>query len=59
MFHLIKGWIKRNFSDPQMVILALLLIFGLMAIIFLGEMLAPVMAAVIISFMKRVCPLSV
>ena len=48
---LITEWFRRNFSNPQVVILGLFL-FGLFAVlIFLGGMLAPVLAAVVIAYL--------
>lgn len=47
----ISDWFKRFFSDPQVVILALLLIVGFLSILFLGRMLAPVFASVIVAYL--------
>ncbi|MFZ7127991.1 MAG: AI-2E family transporter [Desulfobacterales bacterium] len=51
MNQLFRTWIKRYFSNPQVVILAFLLVIGLLFIIFLGDMLTPVIAAVIVAYM--------
>lgn len=48
---MIKNWLKQHFSDPQVVILAGLLLSGLIAILFAGEHLAPVIASVIIAYL--------
>ena len=48
---LITDWFRRNFSNPQVVILGLFLI-GLFAVLmFLGGMLAPVLVAVVIAYL--------
>ncbi|MFO7754034.1 MAG: AI-2E family transporter [Desulfobacteraceae bacterium] len=51
MTNMVKEWFRRYFSDPQVVILAGLLIFGIVAILFAGEYLVPVIASVIISYL--------
>jgi len=49
--NIVRAWYNRYISDPQVVILALLLIAGFVVIATLGEMLAPVMAGVIIAYL--------
>jgi putative permease len=49
--NIVRAWYDRYISDPQVVILALLLIAGFVVIATLGEMLAPVMAGVIIAYL--------
>jgi len=51
MNHVISRWFKKYFSDPEGVILAILLILGFAIVVFMGNMLAPVLAAVIIAYM--------
>ena len=51
MNQLIRTWIHRYFSNPQMAILWLLLIVGFALILLLGEMLAPVLAAIVIAYL--------
>jgi putative permease len=51
MLDQIRHWYQRNFSDPQAVILALLLLVGLLAVLLLGRMLAPVLASVVIAYL--------
>jgi len=46
----LKNWYERNFADPQAVILALILIFVSVIIIFMGKVLTPVIAAVVIAY---------
>jgi putative permease len=51
MIDFFKNWINRFFSDPQVIILWLLLILGSVMIFMLGEMLAPVFASIIIAYL--------
>jgi putative permease len=51
MNQLFRGWIDRYFSNPQVLILGLLLVVGAALILFLGRMLAPVLAAVLIAYL--------
>ena len=48
--NLIRRWYERFFSDPQAVILALLLIFGFVVILTMGQMLTPVLAALVLAY---------
>ena len=48
---LITDWFRRTFSDPQVVLLAVLLGTGFLVIIYLGDMLAPVLASVVIAYL--------
>ena len=49
--NIIKDWFRRHFADPQVVILALLLVGGFALILVIGQMLAPAIAAVIIAYL--------
>jgi len=51
MKKLIQSWFKRYFSDPQVIILVFLLVFGLIAILMFGHMLMPVFVAMIIAYL--------
>ena len=51
MFAPLRSWFQRNFSDPQVVILAILLIAGFVFIIMLGRMLTPVLASIVIAYL--------
>lgn len=60
MLDLIKDWYEKNFSDPQVVILALLILSGIAIIFFLGNVLAPVLASIVIAYVleglvKKIC----
>jgi putative permease len=47
---LISDWFRRHFSDPQVVLLAVLLAVGFTVVLIFGRMLAPAIAALIIAF---------
>ncbi|MDH5518376.1 MAG: AI-2E family transporter [Gammaproteobacteria bacterium] len=50
MISILKSWYERHFSDPQVIILALLLlVFAFVSLTF-GNILAPVIAAIVISY---------
>ncbi len=51
MFQLLRGWIDKYFSNPQVIILGILLLCGFLFIFTFGSMLAPVLAAVVIAFL--------
>jgi putative permease len=48
---LVTDWFRRNFSDPQVVALMLALIVIFAVIVFMGDMLAPVLASVVIAYL--------
>ncbi len=50
MIKLLNGWFNRNFSDPQVVILAFLLFVGIAIVYFIGDILTPLFAALIIAY---------
>jgi len=51
MIKLLKDWLNQRFSDPQMVILGFLLVLGFIFIFYLGQMLAPMLAAMVIAYL--------
>jgi len=51
--NVITNWFQRHLSDPQIVILAVLLITGSFVVIFLGDMLAPVIASIVIAYLLQ------
>ena len=51
MIKLLNDWYNQHFSNPQVAILALLLIFGLVTVVFAGDILAPLLAAVVIAYL--------
>jgi putative permease len=51
MLKLVGDWYNRHFSDPQVAILAILLIIGFSIVIFAGQLLAPLLAAIVIAYL--------
>ncbi len=51
MLQIFKDWTKRYFSDPQMIILGLMLLLGFAIIFLLGEVLMPVFASIVIAYL--------
>ncbi|WP_455234356.1 AI-2E family transporter [Thiogranum longum] len=47
----LRQWFQRFSSDPQVVILFLLLLFGFVVVLTMGQMLAPVLAALVLSYL--------
>jgi len=47
----VNEWFQRHFSDPQVVILALSLLLGVLAVALFGRMLAPVLASLVIAYL--------
>lgn len=51
MTNVFERWFRKYFTDPEGVILAILLVLGFTVIIFFGDMLAPVLASVVIAYL--------
>ena len=51
IFQFIRDWVDRHFSDPQVLILSFLLVFGFIIIFKLGGMLIPVFVSIIIAYL--------
>lgn len=51
MIQLFKEWVNRYFSDPQVIILAFLLLLGFFVVFFLGNTLAPFFASLVIAYL--------
>jgi len=47
----LTSWFKRYFSDPQVVSLALFLVIGFAVVLTMGDMLAPVLASLVIAYL--------
>jgi putative permease len=47
----VRDWFRRYFSDPQVVILATLLLAGFIAILLAGQILAPVLASIVLAYL--------
>lgn len=50
MIEVLQNWYDRHFSNPQVVILALFIISGATVILIWGDLLAPVLASVVIAY---------
>jgi putative permease len=51
MIELLSRWYYRYFSDPQAVLLTLILVLGTTIILTMGNMLAPALAAIVIAYL--------
>lgn len=51
MIRYLRQWFDRHFSDPQVVILALVLLIGVALVMFAGRLLAPLIASVVIAYL--------
>lgn len=51
MLDLVRSWYERHFSHPQAVLLVVFLLAGFVVVFFFGEMLAPVLAALVIAYL--------
>ena len=51
MLQLIRDWIDRHFSDPQILVLGFMLMIGFVFIIVFGDMLIPVFASIVIAYL--------
>ena len=49
--HPVKAWYRRNFSDPQVINLVLLLLAGFVVVYLFGRMLVPFFASLIIAYL--------
>ncbi|KAA9129836.1 AI-2E family transporter [Marinihelvus fidelis] len=47
----LKAWFQRTFSDPQIVLLALILVIGALIVFGLGAMLWPVFASLVVAYL--------
>lgn len=51
MKDVIQEWYRRNFSDPQAVILALILLIGFAIVIYMGGILAPFLVGIVVAYL--------
>ncbi len=51
MLKLLNDWYQKHFNDPQVAILALLLLVSTLFLYFLGGILAPILAAIMIAYL--------
>ncbi len=49
--NIVRSWFKRYFSDPQIVILAVVLLLGFAVVLIFGKMLAPVLVALVLAYL--------
>lgn len=49
--NVIREWLQRHFSDPQVMTLALILLGGLGLVMFFGGLLAPVLGSVVLAYL--------
>lgn len=49
--NLLTSWFKRNFADPQVVILGIVLVVAFAIVLGLGKMLAPVFAGIVLAYL--------
>lgn len=53
MLHIFKSWLERYFADEEAVLVAVLLIASVIVLVTLGNVLAPMIAAIIIAFLMQ------
>jgi putative permease len=51
MFDMLNRWYRRRFSDPHAVSLVAILLVGFITIYFFGNLLAPLLAAIVIAYL--------
>ncbi len=53
MLNIVRSWVDRYFSDEQAVVLSVLLVVGFAVVLMWGDILAPVIASLIIAFILQ------
>ncbi len=51
MILVVRNWFHRYFSDPQAILLAVLLMIGFTVVLNLGKILAPVLTAIVVAYL--------
>ncbi|MCW8334507.1 AI-2E family transporter [Vibrio sp. SCSIO 43135] len=51
MFEMVNRWYKRRFSDPHAVSLVAILLFGFITIYFFGNLIAPLLVAIVLAYL--------
>ena len=51
MIQIVRTWFNRYFSDPEAVLLFFVLMFGFGLVVLIGEILAPVLASIVIAYL--------
>lgn len=49
--NVIKDWFTRYFSDPQAILLSVLILLGLGIVLFVGDFLAPVLVSLVLAYL--------
>lgn len=49
--NVIKDWFTRYFSDPQAIVLSVLILLGLGIVLFIGDFLAPVLVSLVLAYL--------
>ncbi|HET7307925.1 MAG TPA: AI-2E family transporter [Gammaproteobacteria bacterium] len=49
--NVLTNWLRRYFSDPQIVILLVFIFMGVAVIVWVGQILAPVLASIVIAYL--------
>ncbi|HKY69313.1 MAG TPA: AI-2E family transporter, partial [Gammaproteobacteria bacterium] len=53
MLDIFKNWTKRYFSDPEAIVLLVLIFLILMLVLYMGSILAPVIASVVLAYLLQ------
>ncbi|GAL33006.1 putative permease PerM [Vibrio maritimus] len=51
MLEMVRRWYKRRFSDPDAVSLVVILLFGFITIYFFGNLIAPLLVAIVLAYL--------
>lgn len=51
MFKILRGWFNRYFSDPEAILLLVVLLVGFELVIWMGGILAPVFASIVFAYL--------
>ncbi|NVD07175.1 AI-2E family transporter [Vibrio sp. JPW-9-11-11] len=51
MFEMVSRWYQRRFSDPHAVSLVAILLFGFITIYFFGDLIAPLLVAIVLAYL--------
>ncbi|USD38756.1 MULTISPECIES: AI-2E family transporter [Ferrimonas] len=51
MWNLVRSWYQEKFSDPQAVTLAMILVVGFAVIYFYGQLITPLLVAIVLAYM--------
>lgn len=49
--NIVSAWFRRHFSDPQAILLSVLLVLGFGVVLTIGDILAPVLASMVIAYL--------